>query len=184
MNLPAPSPLWQWHFDPEENWLCLSLDDLGTLRTGLSRKNVRDKDFQFDVFSVSDSDCYMSILESLEGTPLLENVRFAFVTCINALASVQFHKEVAAKNWLFDESDNTSHFPQQSQLMNQLASVKTTRDVSDVIIIDVRDNFSTCLLMQCLQLNESKSLPRFSLVKLSISRLFPFTGHSLEDFNE
>lgn len=145
---------------------------------------MRDKDFQFESFSVSDSERYMALLEGLEGTLLQQHARFAFVTCINALAAVQFHKEVAAKNWLFDESDNVPFSGKNEVLKHRLASIKTACDSSDVMILDVRDEFTTCLSMQSLQLNEDKSLPRFSLVKLSISRLFSFSGDSLEDFNE
>lgn len=179
MSLPEPSPLWQWHFDPEENWLCLSLGELGTLKTGVSRKNMRDSNFQFNAFSVSDTEYYMEVLENLEKTPLTTNPRFAFVTCINSLAASQFHKEVVAKNWFFMESLNIPLVQN-----HQLAAIQTSHGMSDVIIIELRDEFCSCLLLQPLQLNADKFLTAFSTVKLGINRLFSFTGQSLGTFNE
>lgn len=179
MSLPEPSPLWQWHFDPEENWLCLSLDELGALKTGVSRKNMRDSNFQFEAFSVSDTEYYMELLENLENTPLITNPRFAFITCINSLASSQFHKEVSAKNWFFLES---SKIPLVGN--HQLAAIQTPQGKSDVIVMETKEEFCSCLLLQSLQLNADKSLAAFSTVKLSINRLFSFTGQSLDTFNE
>lgn len=179
MNLPEPSPLWQWHFDAEERWLCLSLDELGAMRTGIQRKNLRDKNFQFEAFSVSDTECYMVLVESLEQSHLATDPRFAFVTCINGVAAGQYHKEVAAKNWFFNESLSVPLVAE-----NALASVQTQIQQCDVLITDTRDDFCNCLLLQSLSLNEDKSLTAFSLIKVSHNRLFPFTGKCLEEFNQ
>lgn len=179
MSLPDPSPLWQWHFDALETWLCLSLDNLGAMQTGLQRKHLRDKNFQFEAFSVSDSQYYVEVLEHLEPTPVIQNLRFAFVICINAVAVGQYHKEVAAKNWYFNESATIPPTTKYS-----LAAVKTDVGMADVLLLDGSDGFWSTLLLQPLAVNKQKSLAAFSLIKVGDTRLFPFTGDSLEVFNQ
>lgn len=179
MSLPDPSPLWQWHFDPQENWLCLSLDSLGAMKTGLQKKSLRDKHFQFEAFSVSDSQYYVEVLEHLEITPVFDYARFAFVVAINAVAVGQYHKEVAAKNWYFQEA---FEIPLTGRYC--LASVKTESGQADVMLLDGSDEFWNCLLLQPLRVNQQKVLADFSLIKVSDTRLFPFTGKSVEEFEQ
>lgn len=174
MSFPLPSPHWQWHIEPHEAFLCLSLGEQGTLKTGLNRKNIRDVSGNFGGFSVSDTEIYNHFYEKIENSALCQDLRFAFIILINSIAVKQFHKEIAAKNWYFNPGAKV-HMLQISPLM----SVETKQDVADVLVINVGEDFSSCMLLQDLQVNDTKTLSCFSLIKLGNERLFDFTAKCL-----
>lgn len=175
MSIPLPSPHWQWHFDQAETHLCLSLGEQGVLKTALSKKVIRDIDFCFGGFSVSDTEIYQQFYDAIESGPLANNVRFAFMVLINAIAAIQFHKEVAAKNWFFEAG-----VANEGPVIPLLQSVKTKLAEGDVMVTNPGAKFSTCILLQDLQLNDIKCLPVFTLIKVGNDRLFNFTGQCLD----
>lgn len=130
-------------------------------------------------FSVTDTQLYNELAESLELSELLENEGFAFWVLLNAVAVSLYHKEVAAKNWLYQ-----SNSAGQSALFveRQLASVQSKIATSDVLLLQQEGDFFHCLLLQPLTLDELKQLPIFALIKVTHDRLFTFTGDCLNQF--
>jgi len=138
---------------------------------------MKDANFQFAEFSVTDTQLYVEMAEELERSDLSAHLRFAFVTLINGIAIVQMHKEIRVKNWLFRENQDAP-VVLDSRLMN----VRSDIGSADVLVLHADQQYCLCMLLQDLKLEQGKSLRVFQPVKVSYSRLFPFCGTSIEEF--
>ncbi|MCC2604362.1 cell division protein ZapC domain-containing protein [Planctobacterium marinum] len=178
MSFLLPSPHWQWELDPEFKCLTLNLDTGHKVVTGIAAKQLRDKDLSSVAFSVTDTEIYNELVEYIEISVFNQWPELAFQVVINATAALVFHKEIAAKNWLYQENVDANSM---SVTIPGLASVTSRFDGADILLLNPEGHYVLAMLLQPYQINETKQLAAFSLIKVGVDRLFAFTGDSLEN---
>lgn len=158
------------------NCLALQVDSHTKLATGLTPKQMRAPDFTSLSFSVSDTETFNELGEYIETSPLYQIPSLAFQVVINGVAARMFHKEIAAKNWLYEVNPNADALPLQ---IPSVASVSSQLHCADIIVLTQESQYVLAMLLQPLQINEHKQLAAFSLIKVGLDRLFDFTGNCL-----
>lgn len=165
--IPDVNPNWYWYVDDEKGTLYADLGELGKVQTSVTLKLLNDKCFKPSKFSVEDTRLYNVFIEKLERTELWPEQNFVFALVFNAIACSQFHKEVKSKNWYY--LDNP--LPQRPEL---LMCIKSKQDKAQVMLLAQEQQYVQVLLLNSLILDDTKTLPQFSLQKLSLNKLFAF----------
>ncbi|MBE1301662.1 MAG: hypothetical protein GJ680_17375 [Alteromonadaceae bacterium] len=165
--IPDVDPNWFWYVDNDKASLYVNLGQLGKVQTSVTTKLLCDKAFESRNFSVEDTRLYNLFLEKLERSELWAEQNFVFALIFNAIACSQFHKEIKSKNWYY--LDNP--LPQNTEL---LMRIKSKYAETQVMILAQEKAYVTVVLLSSLLLDETKTLPQFSLQKLSVEKLFAF----------
>lgn len=171
--IPEANINWFWKMDTQNDKLCLSLGDIGYFKSAITTKQLNNEFNQEQcAFSVEDASLYTQFVELLESSPIWHDQEFCFVTILNAVAAIRFHKEIASKNWLYAKS-NFEVAENES-----LARVKTQSEESMVFILERTSDSAYVILLNSLDIPDNKPLAQFSLQKVMNNRLHPLEEYS------
>ncbi|WP_158969068.1 cell division protein ZapC domain-containing protein [Paraglaciecola sp. L3A3] len=157
-----------WFWFTENSQLMLSMGSEWQCTTAFGEKQIVNMPNEKQLFSLQDTECYLSLLNSLINCAA--NFSEAQLThiLINATAAIQFHKPISPKSWFFSEVENFGVHHRLSRLTNQLGE-------GIVLVLIEEQQLATCMLISSrLLLTEKKALSRFELIKVAKTRLEPF----------
>ncbi len=148
----------------------LSMGDQWQCTTAYGSKQVVDLPKSKQLFSLSDTECYLTLAESLQASCGQFSDGQLTHILINATAAVMFHKPVSPKSWLFDEVSEFGAHHKLACLTNQFAS-------GVVVMLFEQHSLATCMLISPkLQISQFKTLKQFELIKVASNRLSPLVS--------
>ncbi|MDU0355187.1 cell division protein ZapC [Paraglaciecola aquimarina] len=157
---------WFWFTENEQ--LMLSMGKEWQCTTAFGKKQIVDMPDQEQLFSLQDTECYLSLLSHLMNwSSSFSEAQLAHIL-INATAAIHFHKPISPKSWYFAEIENYGVHHRFSRLSNEFGE-------GVVLVLTDEHQLATCMLISSgLKLTNSKVLNRFELIKVAINRLEPF----------
>lgn len=161
-------PMSNWFWFTENSQLMLSMGSQWQCTTAFGQKQIVDLPNADKMFSLRDTEWYLSISNSLIDSGA--NFSEAQLThiLINATAALQFHKPISPKSWFFDEVENYG-------VHNRLARITNQFNNGVVLILLDEAAMATCMLIsEKILLTENKLLKKFELIKVAKNRLEPF----------
>ena len=160
-------PMSEWFWFSHDNQLMLSMGKQWQCTTAYGHKQIVDLPQKDLLFSVADSQCYLSIAEHLNDSAKQFSPAQVTHIAINATAAIQFHKPISPKSWYFDEVETFGFHHQLARVSNQF-------NTGSVFVLFEQGALATCMLLsEKLQLDEHKVLQQFELIKVAKSRLEP-----------
>ncbi|MGS2720141.1 cell division protein ZapC domain-containing protein [Paraglaciecola aestuariivivens] len=163
-------PMTDWYWFTEQGQLMLSLGSQWQCTTAYGHKHIVDLPQNKQLFSLSDTECYLTFGESLLASSGQFSEAQLTHILINATAAFMFHKPIAPKSWLFKPvSDYGSH--------HKLAKLNSQFGSAVVLVLTDEQNLTTCMLISPqLQISPSKQLKQFELIKVAKDRLEPLVS--------
>ena len=160
-------PMSDWFWFSENSQLMLSMGKEWQCTTAYGQHQIIDLPKSHQLFSLSDTECYMFLAEHLNSSG--QHFSDAQLThiLINATAAIMFHKPVTPKSWFLDEIESFGFHHRLARVTNKFNS--------GVVLVLIDENaLATCMLISVnLQLNETKLLNQFDLIKVAKNRLEP-----------
>jgi cell division protein ZapC len=164
-----------WYWFSENSQLMLSMGDQWQCTTAYGAKEIVNLPESKQPFSLQDAECYVTLANSLQNNSHgFSDAKLSHML-INATAAIVFHKPVSPKSWFFDEVECFgSH--------HRLASVSNQFNVGAVIVLTDESPLVSCMVISDeFQLNFSKSVKQFTVIKLAENRLDPIlSGHTAQ----
>lgn len=160
-----PSNEWYWDYDFASQRLIIQLTNDLALSCHLDKRNMNHRCKKRIHFCADDSSHYFYFLEASKTLSLSipEQVQLA----LNAITNMHFHKIRMPQSWYFKYTYSTEAF-----CIGDIISLSTPDDSGQFIVLEADDKVSTCMLIQdTLQLSESKSLKRFSVIRVMNDRM-------------
>lgn len=160
-------PMSDWYWFSENGQLKLSMGDEWQCTTAYGQQQIVDLPKSHQLFNLSDTECYLTFGNHL----LTSGGQFSDAQLthilINATAAIMFHKPVIPKSWFFDEIESFGFH-------HRLAKVANKFNSGVVLVLTDEQSLVSCMLISTrLQLNETKFLRQFDLIKLAKTRLEP-----------
>ncbi len=160
-------PMSDWYWFSENGQLMLSMGNEWQCTTAYGIKEIIDLPQTHQLFHLSATECYMFLAEHLNSSG--QHFSDAQLThiLINATAAIMFHKPVTPKSWFLDEIESFGFHHRLARVTNKFNS--------GVVLVLIDENaLATCMLISVnLQLNETKLLNQFDLIKVAKNRLEP-----------
>jgi cell division protein ZapC len=156
-----------WYWFSENSRLMLSMGEEWQCTTAYGQKHIIDLPKARQLFSLSDTECYLSLASHLiDSGGKFSEAQLTHIL-INATAAMMFHKPVSPKSWFFDEIESFGFH-------NRLARIANKFNSGVVVVLTDEHPLATCMLITSKQqLNENKHLAQFDLIKLAKTRLEP-----------
>lgn len=163
-------PLSDWYWFSENSQLMLSMGNEWQCTTAYGQNHIVDLPKSDQLFSIRDTECYLALSDSLFACDRQFSDAQLTHILINATAAIIFHKPVTPKSWFFDEVDSYGAHHRLARLGNKFNS-------GIVVVLTDEHSLVTCMLISPrLQLNETKYLAQFDLIKVAKNRLEPLLG--------
>ena len=160
-------PMADWYWFTENSQLMLSMGKQWQCTTAYGQLQIVDLPKSQQLFSLCDTECYLSLANHLVNSGGKFSEAQLSHILINATAAIKFHKPVSPKSWFLDEVDCFGFHYRLARVANEFNS-------GVVLILSEEHTFATCMLVSSrLQLNQSKYLSQFDLIKLAKTRLEP-----------
>lgn len=165
-------PMSDWFWFSENSQLMLSMGTEWQCTTAYGQKQIVDLPKSQQLFSLSDTECYLTFANHLQSSAGQFSEAQLTHILINATAGIMFHKPVSPKSWFFDEI-------QSYGFHHRLARVSNNFGAGVVLVLTDEHPLATCMLISPkFQLNASRFLQQFDLVKVAKTRLEPFLAQS------
>ena len=161
-----PKTDWYWYI--EQHTLCISLGDDMQFTTAYNLDKLVNTPHKQRFFNMADFECYLHLADRLEESGIALSGAQTTQVLLNACAALAFHKPVTPKSWYFDVQENCGVNKQLAILEGKFAN-------GQVLVLAHEYSTATCMLLSTeLQLNETKSLKQFQLIKVMSDRLIPY----------
>ncbi len=162
-------PKSDWYWFSENSQLMLSMGKQWQCTTAYGQKQIIDLPKTHQLFSLSDTECYLSLSSHLiDSGGNLSEAQLTHIL-INATAAMMFHKPVFPKSWFLDEIESFGYHHRLARISNKFNS-------GIVLVLTDEHSLATCMLISPkLQLNDNKYLKQFDLIKLAETRLEPLS---------
>jgi cell division protein ZapC len=162
-----------WYWFSENNRLMLSMGNQWQCTTAYGQQQIIDLPKSDQLFSLSDTECYISLANHLLASGgQFSDAQLTHIL-INATAAMMFHKPVPPKSWFLDEIEPFGFH-------HRLARVSNKYNSGVVLVLTDEHSLATCMLISSkLQLNETKFLRQFDLIKLAKTRLEPLLADTI-----
>ena len=166
-----PSADWYWFCESQQ--LMLSLGKTLQFQCAYNCGRLVSPPLEKQWFSMLDSERYMQLVEQLTDSQLGISGAELTQIALNGVAALAFHRPLALKSWYFSEQAYPG-------AIGQIASLENELNRGDVLILEHNSNVSTCMVVsKTLQLDVSKQLKQFELIKVMNNRLIPYIPQSL-----
>lgn len=166
-----PNTDWFWY--THEQTLRIDLGEALSFVVPYPVKNLINLPMGKRLFSLEDTEHYASLADNLEQSDLALSSGQLTQILLNATAAMAFHKPVAVKSWHFA----TQHTPGvhcQLALLEPLFQEQKF-DLGKMLVLMQDGNTATCMsLTPGFQINATKTLAQFELIKVMTNRLIPF----------
>ena len=160
-----PSSQWYWYIDSHSEHLCISLDRELCFTTPYHAKSVFLAKGRQEAFSLADLDHYAELADCLEQSCLRLSAAELTQILLVAAAALAFHKPLAAKSWYFAVQQHGGEFHRLATLHNEYGQ-------GLVLVLFREGPMATCMLLsKHMQLDSTKHLEQFQLIKLMADRL-------------
>ena len=161
-----------WFWFTENSQLMLSMGSQWQCTTAYGQKHIVNLPETNMLFSLRDTEWYLSIANSLVESGLYLSEAQQTHILINATAAIQFHKPISPKSWFFDEIESFGFHHRLARVVNKF-------NTAVVLVLTDEHSLATCMLISSkLQLNENKYLKQFDLIKLAKTRLEPLLAEN------
>ena len=166
-----PTNQWRWQFCQQNNQLSLDIDPTMAFTTAFQSKHLTNEIFDDTAFSITDAQYYQCITSQLQALECWSEPQMVQIA-LNATAALRFYKPQMPKSWFFKTNEVALHFAQEvSQNTTQL--LYTKHGNGEFLIVEQNESAAVCMLLsESLQLNESKSMAQFDIIKVMNDRLF------------
>jgi cell division protein ZapC len=165
-------PMSDWYWFSENSQLMLSMGKEWQCTTAYGRQQIIDLPEAHQLFSLSDTECYLFLAEHLLASGgQFSDAQLTHIL-INATAATMFHKPMSPKSWFLDEIESFGSHHRLARVVNKFSS-------GVVLVLTDEESLATCMLISSkLQLNENKFLKQFDLIKLAKTRLEPLLAET------
>ncbi|MFT5676880.1 MAG: cell division protein ZapC [Paraglaciecola sp.] len=161
-------PKTDWYWYTQQHTLCISLGDEFEFTTAFNLDKLVNTPHKSRLFSLADSECYLHLADKLEESSIALSDAQTTQLLLNACAALAFHKPMSPKSWYFEVQDNFGVY-------KKLALLESKFGEGLVLVLEQEYSTVTCMLISAgLQLNETKSLKQFQLIKVMADRLVPY----------
>lgn len=163
-----PAKDWQWNFCPSKNRLTLDLGSDMIFVSAFSRRELVSCALSSGDFSIEQSQDFYHYIERLEQQLSIPE-QVSNHIALNAVAAKTFYKPLMPKSWFFNTATSVS-----SALAGNIVMLESQRESRHYLIVESNSKASTCLLIErSHQLDDSKALNQFGLIKVMNDRLMP-----------
>jgi cell division protein ZapC len=166
-----PTNQWKWQFCQQKEQLSLDIDPTMAFTTAYQGKQLTNEVHDDTAFSIDDAYYYQYITAQLQSLSCWSEPQMVQMA-LNATAVFRFHKPMMPKSWFFKSNEVAVHNAQQ-------ATQQTTRVLytqfgsAEFLVVEQNESVALCMLLdESLQLNESKSMAQFDVIKVMNDRLF------------
>lgn len=164
-----PSNYWQWQLDSDRR-LLLDIDQSMAFTTAYNKKQLTMEVLNDTSFSLEDAIYYEDLTVKLQSLGIWSTPEVVQIA-LNATAANRYYKPVMPKSWFFKTNEMTIHFGETVRDLTVL--LHTEQDCGRFLLIEQNDSASLCMLLdEQLQLNDSKVLEQFEIIKVMNDRLF------------
>ncbi len=162
-----PNQQWCWYTQGE--YLAIELGNDMCFQTAYKLTSLISCAAKAEQFTLEQHSVYSAISQTLETIEQLSNAEKTQIA-INGLALCFFGKPIAAKSWYFELVSRV-----RERVQYQIAYLKLAEKFAEVIILQFDTNSAYCMLLdKALVLDDTKTLGRFSPIKVMMNRLFDF----------
>jgi cell division protein ZapC len=161
-------PQTDWYWYTHQHKLCISLGEDLQFTTAFNLDKLVNTPHKQRLFSLENSECYLRLADKLEQSGLVLSSAQKTQVLLNACAALAFHKPMSPKSWYFDVQENCGVYKRLAVLEGKIGKG---------LVLALEQEYSTviCMLLSPeLQLNETKSLKQFQLIKVMSDRLVPY----------
>lgn len=162
-----PRPDWQWFIDEKSNRLAIAVAPGANMLTCVRQSDIASGLEANRSFTLEDMATLTEIQESLLDSGIAAHAERDFIA-LHALAARQFYRMQGLKSWYFDavgEADTHSGEQGVGRLVNPYGQFV-------VMVLAKEQGSVTCLTLDdSTVLDQSKTLNRFSVLKVSVDRL-------------
>jgi cell division protein ZapC len=165
-----PKTDWYWYI--QQHTLCISLGNDLQFTTAYNLDKLVNTPHKHSLFSLANSECYLHLADKLEESGLPLSGAQITQILLNACAALAFHKPLSPKSWHFEVQESFGVYKQLAVLEGK---------VGKGLVLALEHEYSTvtCMLLSAeLQLNETKSLKQFQLIKVMSDRLIPYIAET------
>ena len=163
-----PNKDWQWNFCHDKNRLLMELGDGMVFVSAFKKSELVNDAFSDKRFSIEQNEDFTLLMEKLDGQlPLPED--FIYQIVLNAVAAKSFYKPLMPKSWFFATAPSVS-----SAQVGNIVKLQSATQTRHYLVVESNTTASTLLLIEREhQLDDTKSLAQFSLIKVMNDRLIP-----------
>lgn len=166
-----PKTEWYWYI--EKHTLCISLGDDLQFTTAYNLDKLVNTPHKQRLFNMADFECYLHLAEKLEESGIALSGAQTTQVLLNACAANAFHKPITPKSWYFEVQENFG-------VNRQLGLTEGKFGNGLMLVLDQEYSTVTCMLLSPeLQLNETKSMRQFQLIKVMSNRLIPYIAETV-----
>ncbi len=164
-----PTEQWQWQLNQSNNQLFLDIDASMAFTTAFEHKQLTDEVLNDNSFCINDAAYYQQVVAALTDlqqwtTP--EVVQIA----LNATAAHRFYKPTMPKSWFFKTNltDQVNNLPDEATCL-----LYTEFGCAQFLTVEQGERASLKMLLDSeLQLNESRAMTQFEVIKVMNDRQF------------
>lgn len=167
MNV-RPTEHWCWYFDEKLDTLMVDLSNDIVFRSRLSKKMIIIDALAGSAFSVQDATLYYQFFENCEILLLNEPNKVELV--LNAIAARNYIKPPMPKSWYFVQQSH-SFTPKLGEIV--AAYVQDSGEKVNLLVADVGDNASLCVLAQPIVTMVGKTFYLGDAIKIMNNRFVP-----------
>lgn len=165
-------PKTDWFWYTHQQALRIDLGEELSFVVPYSMKNLINLPMDKQLFSLEDTEHYACIADNLEQSDLALSPGQITQILLNATAALAFHKPVPVKSWHF-ATQCTPGVHCQLALLEPLFQEQRF-DLGQMLVLHQDANTATCMsLGSSFQINATKTLAQFELIKVMNNRLIP-----------
>lgn len=165
------STQWFWLYSPEKQQLAIQTDEPEPYTLPYKSQQLVNISFTKQPLDIEDASSYQSFLELLQTYPAESLKASPEKIAVNAVAFKRFGCPQMPQSWHFQKSDL-----EQWSRDRTLCELNSGFDQGLFLILDIDDEFASCLLMDpSMQVSAIKTLKQFQVMKVLNNRLLPAT---------
>jgi cell division protein ZapC len=163
-----PGKDWQWNFCHTKNRLTLDLGAEMVFVSAFGQRELVADALSGAVFSIEQSQDFYHYVERIEQQLSIPE-QFINHIALNAIAAKTFYKPLMPKSWFFSTATSVS-----SAKAGNIVLLQSQFESRHYLIVESNTKASTLLLIERdHQLDTSKKLNQFGLIKVMNDRLMP-----------